>query len=211
MLALAVAGCAAPVPPSCCQPRVASGPDVAATPAAMGSASAVPLVDRREGGGGGSPDGTRGAAVFGDRSLFHSETSWVGDDGRSRRLAALSGRPQVVAMFFASCQFTCPVIVHDMRRIEAALDPATRARVGFALVSFDSRRDTPEALAGLPGRAGPAASGLDAVAWGAGGRAGVGGVAGGELPSRMPGVISRIRIRSRCSMRKGRWFTDWSD
>lgn len=147
LLALAAAGCTTPAPPACCQARGPSGADRETAPAALGAASAVPVVDRRESGGGGSPDGPQGAAAFGDRSLFHSETSWVGDDGRRIRLGALSGRPQVVAMFFASCQFTCPVIVHDMRRIEAALDPATRARVGFALVSFDSLRDTPEALA----------------------------------------------------------------
>ena len=50
-------------------------------------------------------------------------------------------------MFFANCQYACPLIVNDMQRIEAALTPAQRARVGFTLVSFDPTRDTPEALA----------------------------------------------------------------
>lgn len=50
-------------------------------------------------------------------------------------------------MFFASCQFTCPILVSDMKRIEAALPENVRTNVGFLLVSFDSTRDTPAALA----------------------------------------------------------------
>lgn len=87
------------------------------------------------------------AGRFSGESLFHSETTWTSDEGRPIRLSGLAGRPQVVAMFFASCQFTCPLIVNDMRRIEAKLSSATRGRVGFTLISFDSRRDTPAALA----------------------------------------------------------------
>jgi protein SCO1 len=53
----------------------------------------------------------------------------------------------VVALFFASCRYACPIIVNDMKRVEAALPPPLRARVGFTLVTFDSKRDTPAALA----------------------------------------------------------------
>jgi protein SCO1 len=50
-------------------------------------------------------------------------------------------------MFFASCQNACPILVHDLTRIEAALKPELRGKVGFTLVTFDTRRDTPDALA----------------------------------------------------------------
>jgi protein SCO1/2 len=82
-----------------------------------------------------------------EKSLYQSESKWMNDANHPIQLSALAGKPQVVAMFFAHCQFTCPVTVHDMQRIEAALPPATRAQVGFTLVSFDSKRDTPAALA----------------------------------------------------------------
>jgi protein SCO1 len=82
-----------------------------------------------------------------DRSLYQLDSSWTNDAGATLKLAALRGRPQVVTMFFASCQFTCPVLVKDMQRIEAALPENLRTNVGFVLVSFDSDRDTPEALA----------------------------------------------------------------
>ncbi len=86
-------------------------------------------------------------AAFTDKSLYQLDSVWTTDESRQVKLSELSGRPQVVAMFFANCQFACPIIVNAMKRIEAALPAELRARVGFALVSFDSKRDTPAALA----------------------------------------------------------------
>ena len=85
--------------------------------------------------------------VFTDKSLYQVDSVWTTDENRHIKLGGLSGRPQVVAMFFANCQFACPIIVNDMKRIEAALPAKLRAQVGFTLVSFDGKRDTPAALA----------------------------------------------------------------
>ncbi len=82
-----------------------------------------------------------------DKSLYNTESRWTTDAGKKIRLADLRGRPQVILMFFASCQSACPMLVHDLQKIEAALKPKTRAQVGFTLVTFDPRRDTPQALA----------------------------------------------------------------
>jgi protein SCO1 len=82
-----------------------------------------------------------------DGSFYQLESPWTNDSGAALKLRALSGRPQVVSMFFASCQFTCPILVNDIKRIEAALPENVRTNVGFVLVTFDSERDTPEALA----------------------------------------------------------------
>jgi protein SCO1/2 len=87
------------------------------------------------------------AAAFTDKSLFQVDSRWTTDAGKQIKLGELRDKPQVAAMFFANCQYACPLIVNDMQRIEAALTPAQRARVGFTLVSFDPKRDTPEALA----------------------------------------------------------------
>lgn len=86
-------------------------------------------------------------ANFTDKSLYQTESKWTTDTGKRIKLGALKGKPQVVAMFFANCQYACPIIVNDMKRIEAALTPEQRANVGFTLVSFDAKRDTPAALA----------------------------------------------------------------
>lgn len=90
---------------------------------------------------------TETVATFTDKSLFQTESTWTTDAGKQITLGELKGRPQVIAMFFTSCQYACPIIVNDMKRIEAALGPKVRPHVGFTLVTFDTRRDTPQALA----------------------------------------------------------------
>ena len=87
------------------------------------------------------------APPLSDQSVYQLDSAWTNDANASLKLASLRGKPQVVSMFFASCQFTCPVLVNDMKRIEAALPENVRTNVGFLLVSFDTERDTPEALA----------------------------------------------------------------
>jgi protein SCO1/2 len=87
------------------------------------------------------------ATPFSDKSLYQTESKWTTDANKQIKLAELKGRPQVVVMFFASCQYACPILVHDLTRIETALKPELRGKVGFTLVTFDTKRDTPEALA----------------------------------------------------------------
>ena len=82
-----------------------------------------------------------------DRSLYQLDSSWTNDASAALKLASLGGRPQVVTMFFAKCEYACPVLVHDMKQVEAALPENVRTNVGFVLVSFDTERDTPAALA----------------------------------------------------------------
>jgi protein SCO1/2 len=81
-----------------------------------------------------------------DRSVYLLDSTWTSDADKKVKLGTLRGKPQIVAMFFASCQFTCPLTVNDMKNIEAALPENVRTNVGFTLVSFDSQRDTPAAL-----------------------------------------------------------------
>jgi protein SCO1/2 len=82
-----------------------------------------------------------------DRSLYQLESNWTSDVGRKVKLSVLRGRPQVLAMFFSHCEYACPILVNDMKKLEAALPGDVRAKVDFLLVSFDTKRDTPEALA----------------------------------------------------------------
>lgn len=87
------------------------------------------------------------SAPISDRSLYQLESIWTNDAAKPLRLAELRGSPQVVVMFFASCAYACPLLVNDLKRIEAALLPEVRGKAGFVLVSFDTERDTPAALA----------------------------------------------------------------
>src|SRR5215469_7260212 len=85
-------------------------------------------------------------AKLSDKSLYQLPSSWTNDAGQNFKLASLAGRPQIVAMFFANCQYACPLLVYQMQQIEAALPETMRSNVGFVLVSFDTERDSVEAL-----------------------------------------------------------------
>jgi protein SCO1/2 len=86
------------------------------------------------------------AKPLSDKSLYQLETTWTNDDAKPVKLESLRGRPQIFAMFFASCHNTCPLLVFQMKKLEASLPAELRGKVGFTLVSFDSQRDTPAAL-----------------------------------------------------------------
>lgn len=88
----------------------------------------------------------RVASQLSEKSLFQLESKWTTDAGNEITLRDLGSRPQVLVMFFANCQSACPILVHDLQKIETALKPELRKRVEFTLVTIDPRRDTPEAL-----------------------------------------------------------------
>lgn len=56
------------------------------------------------------------------------------------------GRPQLVAMFYTSCQYVCPLIVDSGKAVEKSLAPAERAKLGILLISMDPATDDPAAL-----------------------------------------------------------------
>ena len=95
-----------------------------------------------------------------ETSLFQLESQWRSDAGKTVRLDVFGGRPVILTMFFSSCQFACPVLVHDLKRIEEALPPKLREQVDFVLVTFDTEKDTPEVLSAFRER-----QGLDAAHW----------------------------------------------
>lgn len=86
------------------------------------------------------------AAPLADKSLYQLESTWTSDVGKEVKLGVLRGRPQVVAMFFTTCEYACPIIVENMKSLELALPENLRDQVDFLLVSFDVERDTVEAL-----------------------------------------------------------------
>lgn len=82
-----------------------------------------------------------------DKSIYQVDSTWITDQQKQIKLGDLAGRPQVVLMFYAHCTTACPMLINDLRRIESALPAELRAKTGFLLVSFDTDRDTPAALA----------------------------------------------------------------
>ena len=88
---------------------------------------------------------TRPAPLPGD-SIYQLPLVLTDQHGKRWDWGSKRGQPQVVAMFYTSCQFTCPLIVDSGKAIERALGPAERQRLGLLLISIDPRRDTPGAL-----------------------------------------------------------------
>lgn len=86
------------------------------------------------------------AAPLPAQSLYQFDAAFTDDAGRAVNLVELRGRPVVVAMFFSSCTYACPLIIQDLTRLREKLPESLRATTAFVLVSFDTARDTPAVL-----------------------------------------------------------------
>ena len=80
-------------------------------------------------------------------SIYQLEGDWTDASGQAAPLARLAGSPVLLLLFYGTCDYACPLLVHDLQRVEGLLDPSTRERVRFVLVTFDPERDTPQRLA----------------------------------------------------------------
>lgn len=90
--------------------------------------------------------GTAAVALPGN-SIYRLEDGFTDQAGRDFTLADRRGRPQLVAMFYTSCQYVCPLIVDSAKGVERALAPDERQRLGMLLISMDPERDDTAALA----------------------------------------------------------------
>ncbi len=81
-----------------------------------------------------------------EMSLYNLTSSWATQSGDSLQLNSLKGKVQLVAMIYTSCDYACPRIVADLKRIEESLSAYKKEEVGIVLVSLDPERDTPEKL-----------------------------------------------------------------
>ncbi|MCY7355581.1 MAG: SCO family protein [Lysobacter sp.] len=79
-------------------------------------------------------------------SVYQLPMQLTDQHGKSWDWRGKRGEPQVVAMFYTSCPYICPLIVDSGKAVEHALTPAERARLGILLISMDPKRDTPAAL-----------------------------------------------------------------
>ena len=93
----------------------------------------------------GLPVGARDAPLPSD-SVYQLQAQLVDQGGRRVAWGAQRGKPRLVAMFYTSCKYICPLIVESGKAVERQLTPAQQARIGIVLVSMDPARDTPKAL-----------------------------------------------------------------
>lgn len=89
--------------------------------------------------------GSPSAAPLPNDSLYQLEGRFTDQSGREFALADRRGRPQLVAMFYTSCKYVCPLIIDSVKGVEHALG-ADSGKLDYLLVSLDPARDDTAAL-----------------------------------------------------------------
>jgi protein SCO1/2 len=89
------------------------------------------------------------AAALPGTSVLRLPDRFTDQDGRAFTLAQRRGKPQIVAMFYSSCPYACPLIIDAGKGVDHHLTAAERARLRVLLVSLDPARDDTRALAAL--------------------------------------------------------------
>ncbi|MDR3387300.1 MAG: SCO family protein [Rudaea sp.] len=79
-------------------------------------------------------------------SIYRLPLVLVDQNGHAQQLVERRGKPQLISMFYTSCQYVCPLIIDSLRKTRLALTPAERSKLDVLLVSFDPERDTPARL-----------------------------------------------------------------
>ncbi|MBK9656760.1 MAG: SCO family protein [Rhodanobacteraceae bacterium] len=79
-------------------------------------------------------------------SIYQLDAPLSDQEGHAFQLADKRGRVQLVAMFYTSCAYVCPLIIDSAKGIEHALGDAEREKLGLLLVSLDPARDDTAAL-----------------------------------------------------------------
>lgn len=82
-------------------------------------------------------------------SVYQLPVTLTDQKGHPASWALRRGRPQIVAMFYTSCKFTCPLIVDSGKGVQKQLTAQEKSRVSVLLISLDPERDAPPALAAV--------------------------------------------------------------
>lgn len=101
----------------------------------------------------------RAAELPGD-SVYRLPIALTDQDGHAFHLADRVGKPQLVSMFYTSCQYMCPLIVESLKRTQKAIADEGSMKPAVLMVSFDAAHDTPEKLKLVFGQ-----RKLDATTW----------------------------------------------
>lgn len=79
-------------------------------------------------------------------SVLQINNRFTDQNGQDFVLASRRGNTQLVAMFYTSCRYVCPLIIDSAFGVERSLSADERRKLHVLLVSLDPARDTPEAL-----------------------------------------------------------------
>lgn len=100
------------------------------------------------------------AAELPGNSVYRLPVVLADQDDRAFHLVDRTGKPQLVSMFYTSCQYMCPLIVESLKRTQKAIAQDGQTKPAVLMVSFDVQRDTPAHLKEVFGQ-----RKLDAATW----------------------------------------------
>jgi len=89
---------------------------------------------------------TNAATPLPGDSVLQINNTFTNQDGKNFKLSERRGKPQLIAMFYTSCRYICPLIIDSGKGVDNSLTPAERNNLSILLVSIDPKRDTPKAL-----------------------------------------------------------------
>ena len=92
------------------------------------------------------PSANASAGPLTEMSLYNLNAQWATQQGDSIELKKLRGKVQIVAMIYTACDYACPRILADLKRIEDSLDENEKKDIGIVLVTLDPERDSPQKL-----------------------------------------------------------------
>jgi protein SCO1/2 len=85
---------------------------------------------------------TVAAAALPGNSIYQLAVPLTDQSGRTSQLDERRGHPMLVAMFYTSCKFVCPMLIEALRETEAKLSPEDRKELSILMVSIDPAHDT---------------------------------------------------------------------
>jgi protein SCO1/2 len=84
---------------------------------------------------------------YSESSVYQLESEWTTQSGSKFSIGSLKGKPVVLTLFYASCTYACPILINDMKKIEASIDSGELENYRFILISIDPEKDKPKILA----------------------------------------------------------------
>ena len=79
-------------------------------------------------------------------SIYNLSSTWQNQDGKELQFQNFIGKNMIVVMIYTSCKTACPLLVADMKQIEAKIPKNLLKETNLVLVSIDPEVDTPEKL-----------------------------------------------------------------
>lgn len=83
------------------------------------------------------------ASSLNPSSVFNLSAKWINQEGKEMELSELRGKARLITMVYTSCQYSCPMVIENIKKLLEKLPPSSASKVGVVLVSFDTERDTP--------------------------------------------------------------------